>query len=110
MALIGTQRVLVTGATSGIGLAIATRLLESGSKVVLVGRDLKKIESLLGQYSTTAFGLSRDLRDNAQVEGVAQEAYDRMKGIDGIVHGAGVIRHNALRDVSDDDLFEQIEN
>ena len=95
MTSIGTQRVLVTGGTSGIGLAIATCLLESGSSVVLVGRDLTKIESLLGKYPTTAFGLSCELRDNTQVNALAQKACELMKGLDGVVHGAGVIRHNA---------------
>lgn len=44
-----TRRVLVTGATSGIGRAIAERLLADGHRVVGIGRDLTKVEDLAGE-------------------------------------------------------------
>lgn len=109
MALLGTQRVLVTGATSGIGLAIATRLLSSGSKVTLVGRRFEGVKSILAAYPKTAFGVSCELRDRDKLDGLAKEAQERMGGMDGLVHGAGAIHHNSLVKTSDEELFDQIE-
>ena len=103
------RRVLVTGATSGIGRALAEELLKRGGSVALVGRDFGAVEALKLRYGERAHFLSYDLRDAAGFRALAQEAHGAMGGLDGLVHGAGVFRHAPLSEVSEEQLVEQME-
>jgi NAD(P)-dependent dehydrogenase (short-subunit alcohol dehydrogenase family) len=49
---------LITGGTSGIGLAIARRLGEEGSRVAICGREAGKLQSALAELGSAAQGLS----------------------------------------------------
>lgn len=95
------QRILVTGATSGIGLDIAQALAELGANLVLIGRNrdiLAELEQSLGAYT-----LAVDITDEAAVTA----AFSEMPVIDGLVNCAGISILDDVLDVKAKDL-EQI--
>jgi len=95
------QRILVTGATSGIGLDIAQALAELGANLVLIGRNrdiLAELEQSLG-----ALTLAVDITDEAAVNA----AFSEMPVLDGLVNCAGISVLDGVLDVKAKDL-EQI--
>lgn len=88
-----SRRVLVTGASRGIGRAIAERLLAQGCSVTAVARDEARLSTLVG-----ADALPWDLRAPASM---IAEAWDAFGPVDGLVHAAGVADHQALAEVTD---------
>lgn len=95
------QRILVTGATSGIGLDIAQALAELGANLVLIGRNqdiLAELEQSLG-----AITLAVDITDEAAVKA----AFSEMPALDGLVNCAGISILDSVLDVKAKDL-EQI--
>ncbi len=84
-------RALVTGGRSGIGYAIAQRLLEHGARVLIASR---KEEALLEAAGTlSAFGECHaqpcDIRDSAAIENLADTAAAKLGGLDLLVNNAG---------------------
>jgi NAD(P)-dependent dehydrogenase (short-subunit alcohol dehydrogenase family) len=109
MGLIG-HTVLVTGAGSGIGRAIAQRLLDSGANVVLVGRretTLAEVADSAGAYPpngpATLIAVA-DVGDAGAIDRVVAGALARFGGIDGLVNNAGVARFGPIVDAKPDDL------
>lgn len=83
------QRHLVTGASSGIGLAAAKRLSGLGATVVLVGRDVAKLEAAAREVPGAELEVC-DLSDLAQVERLAARC-EASGGVDVLIHNAGFI-------------------
>lgn len=109
MGLIG-HTVLVTGAGSGIGRAIATRLLDSGANVVLVGRREATLAEVAEQARScgpdgpaTMIAVA-DVADACAVERVVAETLARFGGIDGVVNNAGVARFGPVAEAEPSDL------
>jgi gluconate 5-dehydrogenase/3-oxoacyl-[acyl-carrier protein] reductase len=84
------QRVLVTGGTSGIGLACAHAALSEGaSAVVVVGRDLQRGAAAQAHLGPRATFLPADCADPDAVETMVAQASARMGGIDGLIATPG---------------------
>ena len=88
--------VVVTGATSGLGLEAARVFVQLGATVVLLGRDAKKTEAVRAALSVDA-GNGRvqsvvaDMGDLVQVRAAARELVRRFPRIDVLVHNAGAL-------------------
>jgi 3-oxoacyl-[acyl-carrier protein] reductase len=100
---------IVTGASRGIGRAIATRLAGAGRHVVLVARSegpLKDLAHEIGEGGGSASALAVDVGDGAAlaaaIEGVAEE----LGRIDILVNNAGITRDNLLLRMSDEEWDE----
>src|SRR2546425_7944200 len=90
------KRVLVTGATSGIGLEAARSLAKQGAKVVLVGRDAAKTARCLedvraGAPGAEASSLLCDFSRQAEVRRLADEVLRRYDRLDVLVNNAGTV-------------------
>ncbi|HEY7741206.1 MAG TPA: SDR family oxidoreductase [Steroidobacteraceae bacterium] len=84
--------VLITGGSSGIGLAAAERCAEAGAKVVIVARDPEKLEAARAQLaarSATVFAYQCDIADNAACDAFARQVLEEHGGVDVLVNNAG---------------------
>jgi NAD(P)-dependent dehydrogenase (short-subunit alcohol dehydrogenase family) len=94
--------VLVTGATSGIGQAIARRCASEGASVLATGRDEARLAGL-AQESPSIGVHAADLTEPAAAAGCAAAAVGRFGRLDGLVHAAGIVRRGEdVRDTTDD--------
>lgn len=79
------MKALITGASSGIGRDIAKRLSENGYDLVIVARDLKKLEDLKAKLKTNIEIESMDI----SVEENCKKLYEKHKDIDILINNAG---------------------
>jgi gluconate 5-dehydrogenase len=88
--LAGT-RALVTGGTSGLGLAMAEALAQAGAAVALTSRSAERAEAAAAKLpGTGAIGIAADARDEAAVARAVARAWSRLGGIDLLVNNAGL--------------------
>ncbi|MFC0007503.1 SDR family NAD(P)-dependent oxidoreductase [Micromonospora siamensis] len=83
------MKVLVTGGTSGLGLAMATALAEAGATVALTGRSGRRADAVAAGLPG-AVGVELDVRDESSVTRAVDEAWSRLGGIDMLVNNAGI--------------------
>jgi short-subunit dehydrogenase len=98
---------LVTGASSGIGLATTRALIATGARVAIVGRSRDRLEAVareLGPEPITPFPL--DLRDRAGLAGLPRHVVDRFGRLDIIVHSAGVNHRGSASARTSEELAE----
>ncbi|MFI5833382.1 SDR family oxidoreductase [Micromonospora sp. NPDC051300] len=83
------MRVLVTGGTSGLGLAMASALTSAGAAVALTGRAARQARAVAAGLPG-AVGIALDVRDEASVARAVDEAWSRLGGVDMLVNNAGI--------------------
>ena len=94
---------LVTGASGGIGAAIAKRLHAQGAAVGLSGTRADKLEALAAELGERAFSLPADLGDAAAADGLIGAAEAAMGQVDILVNNAGLTRDGLLLRMKDAD-------
>ncbi|HEU4855607.1 MAG TPA: SDR family oxidoreductase [Nitrosospira sp.] len=106
------QVIVITGASSGIGLATEKLAAERGAKLVLIARSAETLRKLVAQIvdrGGEAIFVVADVADREKMLGAAQEAINRFGRIDTWINNAGVSIYGRLDEVSDADsrrLFE----
>jgi 3-oxoacyl-[acyl-carrier protein] reductase len=94
---------LVTGATGGIGAAIARTLHQAGATVAISGTRAAVLEELKAELGDRAHVLPCNLSDAADVEKLVPSAEGAMGGLDILVNNAGVTRDGLAMRMKDDD-------
>ncbi|RME18914.1 MAG: 3-oxoacyl-[acyl-carrier-protein] reductase [Alphaproteobacteria bacterium] len=94
---------LVTGASGGIGGAIARALHGAGATVGLSGTREAPLEALAGELGARAHVLPCDLSDPAAVDALPKRAVEAMGSLDILVNNAGITRDNVFMRMSDED-------
>lgn len=82
--------ILVTGASSGIGKATAIECSKMGAKIIITGRDLKRLQETYGELEGEGHSIF-------QADLIIKEEFDALfnsiSKLDGVVHSAGIARH-----------------
>jgi NAD(P)-dependent dehydrogenase (short-subunit alcohol dehydrogenase family) len=93
--------ILVTGASSGIGAALAPMLAGRGARVGLVARRADRLDAVLARCDPVAAGLHRrwavDLSDPDAAAAVAVEAWDELGHLDAVVNNAAIPMRRSVR-------------
>ena len=84
------MNILLTGATSGIGLETLKSLLANKNKVYAVARDFSKISNLLELYSDSLVPITFDLKETENIEKIFNEINLVDEKLDAIIHCAGI--------------------
>jgi 3-oxoacyl-[acyl-carrier protein] reductase len=100
---------LVTGASGGIGGAIAKALHEAGAAVGLSGTRVEPLEALAAELGERAHVLPCNLGDAAAVDALPKQAIEAMGGLDILVNNAGITRDQLFMRMSDEDWAQVIE-
>ncbi|CAH1203236.1 Short-chain dehydrogenase [Candidatus Nitrotoga sp. BS] len=102
------QRVVISGASSGLGLALAQHYLEQGAIVGVFARRADYLQSLSKQYPQQVYCYPLDVRDSAAVQAAAQRFIAHKSVPDIVIANAG-ISAGTLTDYAEDiDVFQQI--
>lgn len=94
---------LVTGASGGLGNAIATVLYNSGAKVALSGTRLEPLEKLAAELGDRAFVVPANLSDPESVLALPKAAEAAMGQVDILVNNAGITRDNIAMRMKDEE-------
>lgn len=102
---------LVTGASRGIGAAIAKRLAADGAAVAITyassPQRAEEVTTAIRQAGGTALALQADSGDPAAVQAAVRQAAQRLGGLDILVNNAGMLSGGAITDVTDEQ-FERM--
>lgn len=87
---VSSKTILVTGASSGIGKAIAKKLVQCGANVILTGRNSEKLQSVVDEIGTNvSYYLAIDVNDDIQLESLVKG----MPDVNGVVFCAGIAEY-----------------
>ena len=100
--------VVVTGATSGVGRAIAEAFAEAGAEVVALGRNRERLGLIGAHPSGRVEAIEGDLTEPAELEAVVDRILGHGRSLDLLVHAAGVFAGGAFAASSLDDLDRQM--
>ena len=99
------KKIIVTGASSGIGLATALYFLNCGAKVILAGRDIKTMKKICEQYKFyNAIIMKLELKDDINIYDFKTSVVERFKTIDILINCAGVKMDGDLEKTYPQDL------
>ena len=88
------KKIIITGATGGIGHSIVKSLSESGAKILATGTRLEKLEELKSKFKNTDF-LKFDISKGEEIEGFIENATKQLGGgLDCLINNAGITQDN----------------
>lgn len=102
---------IITGASSGIGKALALRLADKGACLALAARNAHRLDSLAEecqQRGSHAIAIPTDVADESQCSAMIQHTQEAFGRIDMLVNNAGIAVVSKLEDLSDLHLFWQV--
>jgi NAD(P)-dependent dehydrogenase (short-subunit alcohol dehydrogenase family) len=100
---------LITGASSGLGRALAEAALERGERVVATARDPKQVADLEDRYPTHAVAERLDVTDPDQARAAVEAAVRAFDRLDVVVNNAGYGLFGALEELTDEQLRGEFE-
>lgn len=102
---------IITGASSGIGKALALGLAAEGARLALAARDAQRLDTVAADCRTRggqAVAIPTDVTDEVQCQRLIHHTYDTYGWIDLLVNNAGIAVFGQLEDLPDLRLFRQV--
>lgn len=103
MFALSDKKALVTGASGGIGGAIARSMHAQGATVALAGRNREALDALAAELGERCHVIVGDLGDTESADAMLSAASEAMDGIDVLVNNAGLTRDNLAMRIKDED-------
>ena len=94
------KRVLVLGASSGLGKASALEVAREGGRVCVAARRMNRLQEIVEEIGTNATAVECDVQDEASCSRVVQEAVREMGGLDAVVYAPGISTFGPIEDIS----------
>jgi len=97
---------IVTGAYSGIGRAISLLFAREGAKVVITGKDKKKVDAFVEEIKDqglNSYGLVVDVSDKESIKNLFSDIIEKFNSVDILINNAGIVSHSKLHDTSVED-------
>ena len=105
------KRILVTGASEGIGLASAQRFAAKGAEVILVSRNEEKLaaaQQKIHAKNTRTMTIKCDISDQIQVQNMVKQVNEKFGGVDILVNNAGFAIYDEVIDQSEEQIKSQM--
>lgn len=104
------KNILITGGTSGIGLAIAQKFLSLRAKVAITGRDIDRLNTIYKQINNpNLIIIEWDISKHELINEKVDETISKMGKIDILINNSGIYSANSFFD-TDEELFDSIMN
>ncbi len=94
------RRVVVSGGSSGIGIATARQLRRAGALVCVVARRPEPLAEAVAELGPESWGHACDVSDSGQVVKMAAAVHSRWGGLDGLVNNAGVTAMGSVEEIA----------
>ena len=101
------KNAVVTGGTSGIGLAIAKAFVEEGAKVAVTGRNPDDLNEAVKVVGSNSISVQADVKSVSQIALLFKTVSEQLGGLDILVANAGIAVARSLDDASEE-LFDEI--
>ena len=111
MAELQGMRILLTGASSGVGLAAVERFAREGAELVLMARGASALEEaarLARSHGATAYSVPVDVSDGVATEAAVERALELLGGLDAVVTNAGAVVFGHFLEVEAEDFDRTI--
>ncbi|GAB3167684.1 oxidoreductase [Myceligenerans halotolerans] len=105
----GTRTWIITGASSGLGLALAEAALEAGERVAGTARRVDRFDPLRERFGDRLLTCEHDVRDTEGADAVVQRALDAFGRVDVLVNNAGTGQVGAAEEVTDAQLRDMLD-
>jgi 3-oxoacyl-[acyl-carrier protein] reductase len=107
------RRAIVTGGSSGIGFETARQLLDEGARVLITGRDKKKLDeardNLTLQTAGEVHAVVADMTRESDIAKMVEAAKDKIGGVDILVNNAGTMYSGRFAALTDAEMKNQLE-
>ena len=105
------SRIILTGASEGIGRALALALAARGARVALAARDRERLDSLAQQCRAAggdALAVPTDVTSQQDLEWLVAETVKSFGGLDAVIHNAGITMWSRFDTLQDLSIFERL--
>ncbi|MFQ5493616.1 MAG: SDR family NAD(P)-dependent oxidoreductase [Candidatus Dojkabacteria bacterium] len=97
------KTVILTGATGGIGSKLAEALADSGAKLILVGKDEKKLQSIRKQLQDTEATFTVDFTQPKSTNKLIEEIAAKYDTVDILINSAGIGVYKCFPEITEED-------
>jgi NAD(P)-dependent dehydrogenase (short-subunit alcohol dehydrogenase family) len=99
--------VVITGGTSGIGLAAARQFIKEGAKVVAVGRSAQSVTDAGREIGENGVAIAADVTKSAELDSLFQQVREKYRRIDVLYSNAGIAKLGSVAETTEE-VFDEI--